>query len=702
MQRTSGRRRVVCSVVVACTIASCQSTASVAGCLPAPVARAGGKVMRGGAATVDITPEPGFPLGGHSIAGKLGRGTWTRLRARCLYLEDPNGSPLVLGACELWSISGSLSDRVAELVADDPAGRHIGRERIVLAATHTHHGPGAFTAHTAYAVNAARLAGFDPDLHEFLARRIAGGILAAARSAETVRLRCGEARLAGVQRNRSFDAFALDPDARAVLAENDKLPIGEVDALYPREAAWRAVDPAVRVLTMHGPGDRLIGAAAFVAVHPTAMRASTEVYHGDLFGVAAIEAEVALRGAGHEAPVIALFNGAEGDVSPFWRRQDRADVVANGNRVAQAVVAAARAGKPIGGANEIAGAFARVPLAAASWHEEGVPRATAAHAVPGAAQLGGAEDGRTFLFDLGWVEGVRGIRHQGRHTRGHGVKLPALEPSFDLEGMAPFVDLLLPDLTAALADPSTFPREVPLGVYRVGDRWFATLPGEFTLLMGRRAANAIAARIGVQHSSLHLIGLANEYASYFATPQEYEAQHYEGASTLYGPWSGPWIVHQLAALAADAKTTQARTEEQRYGYSVTPRRRFGLHGLGEPPVRHDDGLDSVLVDGAHVVRRDLPHVEWTAPRGPGLARLGDGDTAMPFVRVRDAQGTLVADANGLELVTVALAATDTDVRWSAIWLAEKPPVGQYTFFVAGPDGSERLIGSLTRGEEPGR
>jgi neutral ceramidase len=698
--RTGSKQHV--TVLLALTllpVIGCQSTETVTGTLPRPTAPVAHGCMRGGAATVDITPEPGFPLGGHSIAGSLGRGVWTRLRARCLYFEDETGSPLVMCACELWSISGSLVDRVAELVGENDATRHIGRDRIVLGATHTHHGPAAFTAHTVYATNAGRLAGFDPDLHELLARRIAHGIVQAVRGAEPVQLHHGAERLAGIQRNRSFAAFQLDPEAGSVLAENWQLPLGEVDDRYPQPEAWRAVDPAVRVLAMTANGGRLLGAAAFAALHPTAMRAVTEAYHGDLFGVAAIEAANELRGTASTAPTIALFNGAEGDVSPLWRHQDRIDVVTNGRRLAAAIVAATRTATPLAGRLPIAGAFATVPLANANWQDDAGSHSTAPRPVPGAGQLGGAEDGRTFLHDLGWIEGVRGIRHQGESSRGHGNKLPAFEPALDLVGMAPVVDWLLGDLTATLADPATFPKEVPLAVYRIGDLWFATLPGEFTTVMGRRAANAVAKQVGVPRTNLHLIGLANEYVSYFVTPEEYEAQHYEGASTLYGASSGPWIAHNLRQLAGKVTVQSPPFSQLDFAYAAKPGRRFGLDDLGERPLRHDDGLDSLLVDAQHWPRRNRPHLEWTQPRGPGCRDLGVRESGVPFVRVRNSRQELVAAADGIDLVTVALACTGTAVHWTVIWLADVVAPGEYHFFVVDADGNERPIGSCNHVEE---
>ena len=52
----------------------------------------------------------------------------------------------------------------------------------------------------------------------------------------------------------------------------------------------------------------------------------------------------------------------------------------------------------------------------------------------------------------------------------------------------------------------------------------------------------------VQNDSV-VVGLANGYIMYVTTPEEYEFQHYEGASTLYGPATAPWLAQTFAMLA---------------------------------------------------------------------------------------------------------------------------------------------------------
>jgi neutral ceramidase len=97
-----------------------------------------------------------------------------------------------------------------------------------------------------------------------------------------------------------------------------------------------------------------------------------------------------------------------------------------------------------------------------------------------------------------------------------------------------------------------FPPAVPLMVVRLGTRAIATIPGEMTVEMGRRVRAAVltaAASAGVKR--VVLSGYANEFLHYFTTPEEYEMQHYEGGSTIFGKYSSNLIRDDLATLAGD-------------------------------------------------------------------------------------------------------------------------------------------------------
>ncbi|KAI9642930.1 hypothetical protein NHQ30_008664 [Ciborinia camelliae] len=89
------------------------------------------------------------------------------------------------------------------------------------------------------------------------------------------------------------------------------------------------------------------------------------------------------------------------------------------------------------------------------------------------------------------------------------------------------------------------PNVVDVQVLRVGQLLIIVSPGEATTMSGRRWKEAIhnsaASTILSDSSSPDPIvvigGPANSYTHYIATPEEYGIQRYEGASTLYGPYT---------------------------------------------------------------------------------------------------------------------------------------------------------------------
>ncbi len=630
--------------------------------------------FQAGASRVDITPLPGYPMGGHSLAGRISRGTWTRLYARSLYFEDGAGQGLALVSCDLWSIPAGLADRVVELVQRAPGARHLGRDQLVLAATHTHQSPGNYSSSSFYNEFASRLAGFDPRLFEFLARNIADGVIGAVTNRQRAELRFAEQRVPGLMRNRSFEAFTLNPESRTILGENHDLPPAEPMPEFPEAECARAVNPVVSVLRAETECGEVY-AAAFLSVHPTVMSHRVELYQSDIFGVAATLIEKRF-GAGGTNLVLALFNGAEGDQSAQWRRQDRLETLRLGGLLATNLASLLRGGQTVDG--PIRRQFARCELQNRGLvGTNGIRWQTADQALAGAAMMGGAEDGRSFAWDLGWKEGVR-----GPNTATQGAKQPALDPVF-LSFKLPF------SLTRLATQIYRVPHVVPLGVYSIGPIVCATLPGEFTTTLGRRIAEDLAARCEPRPLRVLLIGPANEYVSYFTTPEEYAAQHYEGASTLYGPASGPLVGDELRRLAADLATPSPNLAAGAYRYATGSTHRFDPDEVGARPLRHDDGLEELLLserDGRPL--RDLPHFEWRGPP-PRINHRASTLEHQPRVgiEVETTPGSwspllldgVSEDDTGLNLVTVLLKADRRQAVWSVIWMPPASTSGARTY-----------------------
>lgn len=89
------------------------------------------------------------------------------------------------------------------------------------------------------------------------------------------------------------------------------------------------------------------------------------------------------------------------------------------------------------------------------------------------------------------------------------------------------------------------PNVVDVQLLRVGQLFIIVSPGEATTMSGRRwkeaihdsAASTILSDTSSPDPIVVIGGPANSYTHYIATPEEYGIQRYEGASTLYGPYT---------------------------------------------------------------------------------------------------------------------------------------------------------------------
>jgi neutral ceramidase len=332
------------------------------------------------------------------------------------------------------------------------------------------------------------------------------------------------------------------------------------------------VDVSLRLLTLTARAgarskERTIALAAFVSVHPTSLGNVTEVYSGDFFGVAALEVEHRLSERGQPPPVVAIFNGPEGDVSPQWHAQDRRDTLRLGRLLGEALARVSGHGERVDGPILRRGVQLSLSGRCAR-DDDGRERCAAVKPAAGLTTLGGAEDGRPQPYYLGCVEGL--TRADGGSNDGHGVKLTEVDGRCRIPFWLPIPSSRL--VTAILPPPS----QIPLLVFRFGSLVFATLPGEFTTMLGERIRSALR-KSGPAARDHVLIGLANEYLSYFTTPEEYDLQHYEGSSMLYGREAGAVVAAELGALAASVDSEASKGSPGRsYRYAVGGAREFGV------------------------------------------------------------------------------------------------------------------------------
>ena len=522
---------------------------------PVPVANG----LRANVGEVDITPPPGLALFGHGPEGRIARGA--RLRLRCQVFVLHSGQEAVaLIPCDLAAPSLELQRRIAELAQQK--GVPLGADSVLLFATHTHAGPAHYFGSRTYSGTfSSRSPGFDPDVLEFLAERIAGTLATTYRGLGDACLGWARDNVYGLSRNRSLRAHVRNEDATPVSQTSiDRSVIDQaqgIDLEGQESPAWTspacedvvvrrpgyltpsqaAVDPSLNVMRItEREGDECkldhpLGVFAVFGVHPTAIANTNDLYHGDVFGYATREATEKLGGK----IIVGIANGAEGDVSPAWDQQTPRESRRLGRHLAEHI----RCLYDVAGERMEATPALRHAYHDATWSEgaTGAAKCDRLCRFPelGTPAAGGAEDGPTkFRIVPAFNEGFTGA------PRGcHRNRVPLVGPfgtshdDFDLD----------------------FPNLAPLVALRVGKRMLVSAPAELTTMTAKHIREAVQRRGHVRPEEIVVTGLTNAYLQYVATEREYEQQDYEGASTLYGPCSEHFVANRLAELAcfADGK-----------------------------------------------------------------------------------------------------------------------------------------------------
>src|SRR4051794_12358503 len=93
---------------------------------------------KAGAASEIITPVEPLWLAGYAVRKEPARGKISDLRASALALEDSTGNRLVIASIDLIAVTKIIVEPVYEAVR---RATGLTRDRLILAASHTHCGP---------------------------------------------------------------------------------------------------------------------------------------------------------------------------------------------------------------------------------------------------------------------------------------------------------------------------------------------------------------------------------------------------------------------------------------------------------------------------------------------------------------------------------------------------------------------------------
>ncbi|MFC4377240.1 neutral/alkaline non-lysosomal ceramidase N-terminal domain-containing protein [Nocardia halotolerans] len=486
-------------------------------------------VFEFGLGIADLTgPAAECGMMGYSQLEQTTAGIHLRPRVRAFVIGSETDR-VVFAAVENGALFQSVHRGVLLALARRFGDRYTERN-VVLTSTHTHAGCGG-SAHD-YAYTLATL-GFQRQVYDTEVDAIVEAVVAADADVAPGTIALGRAELRDASVNRSRSAFDRNPAAdRAVFPD--------------------AIDPAVTTLVFSRAGAR-VGTLTWFATHNTSMTNKNRLISSDNKGYASFAAEHREHGVRYldGAPdfLAAFAQTNAGDMSPNLALSPgngpTTDEFENtrilGERQYAASETAARGSVSMRGS--IASMLCYIDLAALSidgrFTPDGEPRRTAPAAAGVSLIAGSVEDGPG-LPGGPIPEGVRNpmIEFLG------GIDHP--HPAWLADAQAPkaiFAPLgLLPPVPWV-------PNVVPIQLVRLGELYLAAAGAEFTIVAGLRVRRAVAGVLGVEVDQVLLQGYANAYHQYVTTPEEYDAQQYEGASTLFGRYTLCGYVQEFTRLA---------------------------------------------------------------------------------------------------------------------------------------------------------
>ena len=597
-----------------------------------------------GVGRADITSPTGYYMQGWVRSDAVLRGVHTRIQARAIVLKKGN-QKLALVAEDLNGIAAGAVKAAALRLAN----RGFSESNIIVSASHTHAAPSGYYPYNTYntvfmttsTLTDQNVSGaLDPQLYSFEVRQLVLAIQRADDDLAPGKVGWATTSLQHLTANRSLEAHLRNHGIEKAFGT------GKVSD--DPDGYVHTIDPEVQVMRVDKNGVGPVGIWSTFADHGTVNKFQFGVYNADHHGSATRLVEQRIRALGNtpsgQDVVNAYGNTDEGDQSAGLTRSGPAASDYVGRVEADAMMAAWKlAGQRMNGSPALGTRWTRMCFCG----QDTADGPVSSTATPGLPLFTGSEEGRGPLYDLTQVPF-------------EGMASPTIDPLDMPQGHK------IPVPTGLFGSGST-PKAVPLTVAQVGDHLIATIPGEMTVDMGRRVRGAISlTALGHGIHGVQLSGLANEYLSYFTSPQEYDAQHYEGGSTMYGRESSVLVLEQLQLLTKALVTGAAAPTP----YDDDPR-----NGANDHADRFGTGAAQGSAKDQPVLTQRLQRASFSWQGGTrGL----DMRVGKPFVSVeRVGHGTYTNDF-GLQI----LWNVDDNGLYTAEWeVPRDAPVGSYRIVV---------------------
>ena len=504
---------------------------------------------------------------GMSNLTQRGKGIHTRLFSRAYVIEDvTNGKHVALVVADLGMCFQAVHQEVIKKLKKHPDLKVKGKpiyteENVLITATHTHSGPGGYSHYFIYNLSMIHLhyaSGFNGQNFDCIVDGIFQSIVLAHNNKVRGKILIAKGDLPDCGKIRSLPPYLNNPE----IAASGISQAGVVDPLVKEMTLLKFVDE-------HNVP---MGSVNWFALHPTNMGEKNKLISGDNKGYSEELMETEYPGV-----ISAFANTCCGDISPNvglvvngkpLERPDGVHDIEHTRKFGLKQYEKAK-GLFISAGEELQGTidYRQTYIDMSCCPIDGTNHRTWPAAFGLGMSQGSTEDS---LGPFKWPEGTAkpGYDKDPESELGLvrllssalGIKWPSPgdypQGYIDGHGAKPiFMHLGLSKYKGGPLVPSI----MPLQLIRLGNLVLIAHPGELTTIAGKRLREAVLDTLNKNNAGIKTVVAAtysNAYTSYTATKEEYELQHYEGASTLFGPYSLDAYIQENKKLAAALRDNQ--------------------------------------------------------------------------------------------------------------------------------------------------
>ncbi|MHA1121557.1 MAG: neutral/alkaline non-lysosomal ceramidase N-terminal domain-containing protein [Candidatus Heimdallarchaeota archaeon] len=465
---------------------------------------------------------------GYSDSEQRTLGIADRQWVRAFVIKDKNSNYLCLAVADIGMVFQSIKNEVLNRLPKK-INSVLKTDNVMLSATHTHSGPAGYSYYPIFNISSK---GFCKQTFEAIVNGYVQAIIRAWNNMKPASIFINTNELLDCGGQRSREAWESNPQK-----ERDK---------------FGDTDKSISLLKIIDTSGKLIGTIVFYALHATSIGIKNRLISSDNRGYASrfLERMYENDPYNYDPNFIAAFPSANGaDVSPNVGQghppggeEDYRRMKVISDKLIQKTLQMINSES-----EEIFGniKYGQMNVDLANIQINGTNRSTCDGAL-GVSITGASSEDNSSPIPI-FVEGLTKSEFlKGEVSRKYSFRKKVLTFLLDLiwhdiddsewveaQGEKP---ILVPVGRAKFRGMPFYPHIFPFQIFKLGSICIIGFPGEMTSMAGIRLKNKILKVFNgteVKYSILNCY--ANSFAHYTTTKEEYSQQHYEGASTLFGP-----------------------------------------------------------------------------------------------------------------------------------------------------------------------